>query len=102
MPPPLNLTINLYERVHLCPDRRALSIKIQPPSVKRAAELDFQPLKVIWGYRLVPEVGPGFRVFKEESFVCKERKKQPEWKIERGTLLTITRKANNNIFKDNK
>lgn len=81
VPPPLNLTINLYERVHLCPDRRALSIKIQPPSVKRAVAPDFQPLKVIWGYRLVPEVGPGFRVFKEESFVCKERKKQPEWKI---------------------
>lgn len=68
MPPPLNLTINLYERVHSCPDRMALSIKTQPPSVKGAAEPDFQPLKVIWGYRLVPEVGPGFRVFKEESF----------------------------------
>lgn len=40
----------------------------------RAAWLDFQPLKAIWGYRLLPEVGPGFRAFKEEVLSVREEK----------------------------
>ena len=44
----------------------------QPLSETRAAWPDSQPLKVIWGHRLLPEVGPAFKVFKEDVLSLKE------------------------------
>lgn len=74
MPPPLNLTINLYEQVRLCPIGACCQSKMATEPKARAAWLDFQPLKAIWGYRLLPEVGPGFRAFKEEVLSVREEK----------------------------
>lgn len=75
MPPPLNLTINLYEQVRLCLIRARCQSQTAAARTASSPGWIFQPLKLIWGYRLLPVVGPGFKVFKEEVLSVREEKK---------------------------
>lgn len=72
MAPPLNLTINLYEQEHFAQIGESCQSKTATEQKKRAAWLDFHHLNLIWGNRLLPEVGPGFKVFREEFVSMKE------------------------------
>lgn len=86
MPSPLNLVINLYEQVHCARYERVVNQK-QPVSERRPAWLDFQLIKLMWRYRSLPEVGPAFKVFKEEVLPEKEERKKSNSALQKDEIV---------------